>query len=662
MISLIPFFFSFFIYQAQAFDGNSMAMHRSSIQWQRIDLEKNIKEKIHDVISPIIKSGEYIIKVDVKLKDNIDPTISGGGGGPEGSDNKNAQKKKSKVSLTDIDPKLARADYIVFSKIGMESPIFPEENVDANGKPESEPPNIGKSLLELNKTLDLFQYIESIKINVNLDDFLGDETKDTINKLLTGLDLTFSGIKASLDITYLDMKEIKKGLTKIDPNLKRKEDLELYSKFGTAVGLVLTALLLSLVGFLLFKKYSDLQERLAEINKPQETQSNNEKSEDDKDKENEEESLSPASMTTNANEALSNVNGIDRFRMLLKSRPQSAGIFIKKWIKDQSNNAKSALILIVQELESSELTQIFDLLNLNDREEWKGKLDKVLTPEEEKQAHYFINTDIIQEQIVPSLVTDEDAIDLLLTLTPEKAAEFIQAENQFAPILMNVMTSSFINQMIKNFDAPLAEKVITQSVFIDKDTLISNIESFKEKLTPFANVQKRSQFLSKILEMLPEAGPSTEEALFKGIAVSGSLDLLLQNFKVQFPNSLLGQLSDEALSKALQTYSRTKRVELIVISDENTANKMMNLIAPENTKARDMLNLDLEKFSDELAKKRLLDKKEDVHSDYLKHVRSLIRNDESFYALNYELIKNHAESLIKNYAQTTKQERTLKAA
>lgn len=71
ILLVFPLLFSFSPVPAQM--GNSL-------EWQKIELEKSIRDQVVSTIAPVILSGEYIVNVAVKARppQNIKPTPGGG--------------------------------------------------------------------------------------------------------------------------------------------------------------------------------------------------------------------------------------------------------------------------------------------------------------------------------------------------------------------------------------------------------------------------------------------------------------------------------------------------------------------------------------------------------------------------------------------------------
>jgi len=639
----------------------SYPINSKSLEWQRIELQQSISDKIKNVLSPIIKSGEFIVHVDIDLNSNSELTPPEGGGNPPpppgGDDNKD-KNKKPQIKFSDVDVKESSYDFIVFSKLGLEAPVY---QVNDDGKivfpnqdnpPAPTPQSIAKEMIELTKAIDLFQYLSSIKITIGLDDYLGDETKKTVEDLIKSMSFKFGKIEAIVDIKFIDMQEIKKSVSKIDPNIKRKETLEMLSKFGTAIGIVLAVVLLGLFSYLLFKKYADLQEKMMNLMRDQMNQEKVEKETEAKDETEEEFSgnLAGGPGDLGSDDQANQIKGIDRFRNLLENSSVEASLQIKKWLKANDKSSQNALILLVQELSTKELSLIFQNLSQDERDDWKKLLSRSLSPQEFMQAQIFVASEIVQEYLSPSFIQDSETIDLLLSLTPKRCADFLNQNLMYANILMNALSTKFINQLLPLINKESLDQVIQESIYIDKDNIQKNLQQFKQDLRPFVAIEKRSQFMGKILEILPQSNAAQEKSLFKGLAASGSDDLLTKIAFKNFPSELIPKVKDESLKRILSSFNRELRVDLIMTVQASLKEKYTELIAPANSKARDMLNLDMEKYQDEIALKKLQSRSDEIWMSYVKHIRKSLNKDEQLQAELRPIIEEWSKALVNQIA------------
>lgn len=90
---------------------------------------------------------------------------------------------------------------------------------------------------------------------------------------------------------------------------------------------------------------------------------------------------------------------------------------MKRWLATKNEMNTRALIALAYSLESEEMLTLFGHLSLEDRKEWKKKLDRELRQEEFLIAFSYIQKQIARGLILPPIVSDNELIETLSTLT-----------------------------------------------------------------------------------------------------------------------------------------------------------------------------------------------------------------------------------------------------
>ena len=585
---------------------------------------------------------------------------------------KKKAEDKNKVRLSDTDPKDIPEDSVLFSKLGLEAPLIddfndfqpdgkiilsmaqadPEkdnliesqkakiekaqEKLDAakvkeeelrrklqalNTKPK---PSAVEQLWKYNESVDIFKNLKSVKIKVQLNEELAQDTRDTISNVLNSINFNLGKVKPQLTIEYVNMKE--KFKTDVLPT-KLKDIIDYASKFSVALGLLLSALLLALVAFVIFRMYKSLKEN----EQPQQAAGGAGgpgAAEAAKDDEDEDEMGGAFSM--GGEDMQGGLNGIERFRTFLSKNETEASMLIKKWIKSAEKDEQNALRAVVQQLDNSELVKIFEQLSPDERSEWKKYLDKSVDGEGLKRANLFISTQIVEEIIVPAAITDPEAQDLLLKIKPEQAAKFVQENPDLGKILMNVMNTKFVSKIIDNLESSYIDKIIDSSIYFDSSDIETQLDNFKSKLAEYQDEKKRIPFLERVQELIPIASPSRENSLFKALAKSGDQEAMYKLASQFFPAVLVPELPVNFLKTILQQYPMGPKIEMLLSIDETLKDHFVGIFAPEGSKANDMLQLEFEKAENDISvQRRVRNEGEEIWKEFVDFSRRQIKSDKT---------------------------------
>lgn len=580
-----------------------------SIEWQKIHLERELTSRVTNVLVPILKSGEFIVTAQVKLKKLPEPKpASGGGGGGDG-------KKKAAIRFNDS-ATAPSGDYVLFSKLGLEAPLY-VDGVPGKAEDKSEAGEAAKwhkFIVELRKSTDLFAALESAVIDVRLDNLLDDPTKNTVLELLNGLSLELGSIRAEVRTTFIDMQELKKDLNKKVP-AKNRELIEWLGKMGTAIGLVLAVLIFGVLAWLLFNRYAELQKQQMELPREQQQAA----------KPKAEETPEPTAASlhpgTAPSAAKDDEEGVRRFQALIGNDLLAAQLLVKRWLNEPSKVATAALNLLVAELRQEELTALIEGLSHEERKNWKKVVGKTLSQADIKTAHKFITLQLVNELLIPNKLSDPGAQELLLKLAPEDAAKFATEKPDVAAILVSVMSAKFLTKMMALMVPEAIEKLMGQGLLVTDEFVHDRIDDFKAALANYVTVRSVSPMLEKIFELLPLASRTTERTLFVALAQSASREVLLDACRAFYPIELMETAPVEVKKKWLAGYPRAKKVELIALSPEVQRVAWLDLVAT-TPKSREMLVLELEKLTgNRVAYEKLKATADGLWQEYYQHAR-----------------------------------------
>lgn len=604
-----------------------------SLDWQKVNLERAVSDKIKTALSKVIKSNEFVVDVEINVNPPTKPKFTpqgedDGAGNGDGDKNEDA----GKIKIKDVKPDQLPKDYIVFSKLGLEAPLIDDFDnfkdkdgnvVDPSKKKDPLPPF--EQLWKYNKSLDIFNNLESVKIMVQLSEKLHPSTRENVKKILNSLKFNLNEVNPELEITYINMEEKQSGLG-LPSSLG--ELLTLLSKFSTSIGLVLAAILLGAIAYMLFNKWANMEKDKEEA--AQQMAAAQQAPQEEEEEEAEDTSSSGAGGPFDAQNT-NTAAGVERYETFLDNNPLEAILLLKKWIGNGETKDKNALRVLVQHLKNDTLVKIFAKLTVEEREQWKSYLDKQVSGQDLIDSNAFISNQIVEDILVPSAIVDAEACDTLMRITPDKAAQFIKENPELGKILLNVMSTKFVAKIFEILEDEYVELAVSRGLEYRKEDVNKMLSEFKSKLAKYKDTKSKVPFMSKILELIPISMPSKENTLFKALASNGDDSQMLKKIAMDyFPAVLVPVIPDKILKGFLQQYPMKQKIELVSMLKDDLRERFVNLFAPQGSKSSDMLQLELEKIETDLEVQRKIRETPDlIWKEFVDYARKNIRADKS---------------------------------
>lgn len=627
-------------------------------------IEEQIRIKLESTLEVITPSKDYIIDVQIQKK-KLEPI----------------QKNTNSIRLTD-EAKETQEDYLLFNKFGLEAPIFEEVKE------------------EKQQTTDL----KSINVSVFLDKSLPETTVSSIKEVMAKINFNLE-VKPKLDIITLSLKapEIPKEKEELQPEkpLSLREILRLASESSASLGIIIGSMILALVGFTVTGKATNIVNSKADevIKSNKElTQAQMDAQEafqnaiagvtPDDEKESDADSSSGGGSGGSGGEGAAGEGGggaagelglgdtnlnlvtgeelkeaievsVDRFVTFFKKNKNDAGAMIKKWLKLEPENYDSALVLLAQELKAEVLVEIFSTLSMDDRKDWKNVILKVGANINKALACQFIDEQILEDIIIPTNLIDEQTKNLLYGVDPKTCAEIIQNTPDLGPLLFNTLVTKYIVKMIPYLPEDMVSPLTLNSAKAEPDELKKQADKLKMKLQAYQDTGPDSPFRDKIIEILPYVSLENENHFFVAYAENASRARMMDLLRAFIPGSAIPKLPDNVLEKILPKVPKNNLLSVIAISEEETANRLLEMVAPGGSKKREMWDLDLQSVKDdEIKMARLNREKDDIIASNYELIRKLIKVDPTLVEECEPLL----EEVCNQYKEADAQEETSEAA
>lgn len=602
-----------------------------------------------------------------------------------------ADRNNAKVKFSDASPDESAEDYILFSKLGIEAPLVDNFNdfqpdgkilltMDAsslNGQQSNQDqaqraareaerrkkaelermksqfqqreqkltrqikelenatrePSVIEQAWKYNQASDIFNNLRSVDITVTFNDKLKQVTRDSVERTLNGMNFGLGSVEPSLNIEYIPMDEVK-----VDERSFAQKAMELLEKFNLALGLILAALIIGALAYLMLKKYMSASQEQQDSNTNMNGQLKSESSKEDED-ESGKESGGGAAGDASAEDA--GLDGYERLRAFLEKSPSDACLLIKRWIKTGEESENNALRGVVQQLDNASLVDIFKKLDEEEKGHWKSLLSKSLGPDKLKKAGLFISNQIVEEIILPSVIVDEEACDLLLRIKPHQAAGMIENKPELGMIILNVMNTKFVNQILSNVSEDKVEVIIQSSLEYTPEAVDSQMDNLKTALKQYLDQPVKVPFVEKVKELIPLASVSKELPLYNALASAGEIDAITEIATKRFPAFLMDELPENLLKAVMTRYPIDHKIPFLLSCEKSKRDFYLGISAPEGSKARDLIEIEFESAENDIAiQKKVRNNQEQLKQHFVDYLRNYLEEDKSFQGQVDEVVTN----------------------
>lgn len=615
------------------------------IQWQQLKLQQNIEQKISRSLSPVLAEKDYIIEVKIE----IDPNFTA----PTTPKKITKGKQSKKIKYTNGEQTKDDGDYVVFSKFGLEAPAVGDDEVYTE---TSEAETTQKAIIEVSNHFNIFNYLKGIEITLTFDTNLSNTTKDVLKKIVSGLRFNYNNVIPQINIRYLELKPLLKPAPISSVNKESVEkkfnlsDIFKFNNLDLALSVILATLMIAAVMIYLGRqKKKEQSESASGQTNAQSLSGHDEASANeggtsgkDSAKGAEKDDKSKASGSgANGTSTLSDFEddemrreelkkkteeGLERFRKALNNHFDQTIITLKKIIKSNKEADGLALKTLTDTLTDSELSKIFQSLSIDERNTWKTYLDIELDVENAVKAFNYISARLMEAMMLPLAVEDIEIFDFLVSVPPKDAAAICQEDIELAVILTNMVSTDITAEMFKLIPEPALSTIIEKSLTFSPQDLERKTPLLKEKIKQLKQKNQKPPFIMKVVEMLPSAQKEIEVKLYKTLQPYFEQDELQKLAMANLPKCLLGEIPDSVFKFTLSQMPTDFQVKFLTLLDEEERINKLNILASAGSKAREILELEIEAITknptalNKLIKESALE----IQAKYLKIARESI--------------------------------------
>ena len=599
-----------------------------SIQWQKVELQEKISNKVKKTVGSLLEKEDYLVEVDISYYAPPKPNFE--------------KDTKPEVKISEKEFKDSSRDYIVFSKLGLEVPT-----VANNRKSEQKKLN---DVWKFHEANNIFNNLEAVTIFIYLEKSIKDSTVDSLKALLNNLKLPIGDITAEVEIEKIPFKanRVGKAVPKKAEQKLSEYVLENLAKFSTMLGLVLSSIIFMLGALFLFRRYRKFKEN--EKAKEMISNASNSMKEEEKEKERQEQMAAAAPGGGDGFGDDTHLVGFSRFEKYMNNSPDEAIHMIKSWIIEKSDDSINALNALVKQLDNEVLLKVFSNLGDEERNTWKVNLNENLTLDDIRRANEYISTQIVAEIIVPHVLRDYELLDTLLTLKPTEGVDFVNKHPEYRGVFMNIINPKFFAKIAERLDHETLANVIEESMSFEEFDKGSSYDNFKQSLESCRVIKKQRPFVKKIVDLIESATPKVEKSLYDALLAEKEFDTVTRLGKKHYPSFLLEDASNETLEQIIKNYPMKKRVSLLLLDNPVFNHKLIDIFAPEGSKARDFLDIEMQLAGENLEVQReIRENPEGVYFEFVQFARKIIENNSAVK----ELTNVQIEQWVESFAGTT---------
>ena len=617
-----------------------------SVQWQKTFVKKDIEDKTKDVLSKVLRPEDYIVNARIDLATPQMPDFSKKKPANDAAAATNPNTHLNKIKASNSAPENDPFGYIVFHKMGLEVPLIEDfddapSSISGTTSPKMDAGYDFENIWKYNNALDIFNNIDHVAINIQVTDEVTEEARIQLEKIVNQVSYDLPSIQPDIKFEYINfnLTKIAKNLPLVTPKEAPKPEvplaqkvLDFLEKFHLPLTIISSVFILGLFGLVLMKKYKQILDEASQASQTL-TMEDAAKKDDSE----------PGTIAAAADNLTSPIaqSEIARFIAYLEQAPRECLSMVRDWIRNPETPQILGLSLLVENLPNESLTTLVMMMTEEDRGRLRSLVQTGLKSEDVIKAKEFIGGKVRDEILKGEIIDDPELKEMLLALSPKKAALLVTEQPEVISLLFSRLTAKFLGLILEQLPEERKSFIINEALG-QKD--FSDMKTFKTLLSRYAEIELFSPALEKIKMILPESSRNTEETLYHAIAKYGNSQSVKACAMRSFPYQLVTSLPGELLKEVFLQYDPMKRVEYLETLDSGEKELFINAFAPVGSKARDIYELDYERaFADDQAIANIEANVEFISKDFIVHVRNYLKKNAH--------LKTRVDNIISKWAE-----------
>jgi hypothetical protein len=570
-----------------------------SLEWQKTNFETQLTSRLRDGISEAVQ-GKFIVNVAIELKPQL------------------------KAAPRAPGPKISDANLIPLGKLNLDSPI-PQQQ-------EKEP----------QQQRGFFQSIQKLSVSILLDSSIPDTRQDVIRKIVQNATDPIVG-EGEAEISF-DKTELS-----VPTAPERWSAVRWLVELKIVLSFIFGALILGLFGMLWSREYRSLEmKKISVLEKQYERALPTIESASPLELEENALSSKNATLALPYGSVDSKNSGVQKFRTLARVEREKALVLLKQWLRSGSRESHAALSALSLQLDTNELVEFLPALKDEERRTWKKIVDRAASRPPTAEVDSFISAQVLGALLSANPAFDNELVKKVSDLSFEDCLEIAASDTAAGAVLATLLPSSQLAAFYNQLPAQTASEIVESAMGMTGEKANQSADALSKAIARIhaqgGGRKASAPFADRVDDLLKNARPEQETAIFDMLAQSGDYALLRETVRQFFPAELIGSLPGKILKLCLTRYPVERQAEIIFCRTTDREALLAALGAP-GSKARDLIEVELSRLeNDEVRSKRVSRQSGETWREYVTTVRELLKNNEEARELASEVLRPWLES------------------
>ncbi len=619
------------------------------VEWQKVELQKQIEDRLNKNIQSFARSGKYLVTVDITLSEVKAFGVGGGGTqkpGSKGAADTNQQAfPLSKLGLNKDSSAYKRAISTgvssIFTQINTVNVLVlldPSVERSQEGQIREIVNQVVRSYtgkmpgLRVTRTKMLEVEAETAESKMELAKMNVEGMKSVAESIAKSNEKIAEAIAATQGVKLSQEEDEKKNPEKESTGKSLPSSWqEWVIDLKIPIGIVVATLLL-VIAISGFKQFESQKVALMAAANAQQAQAAA-ATKDESEKRSEEKMAEEVSAAVDGNMVLSNApggdNGFEQFKRMAEQYAETATYLIKVWLNMNTQESNEALAVLPKMIPVEVLMPVFGALE----DEFKSRLKKATSLGVDnnmiKRADAFIIEQMVDTFLVNTIVLPDELKVLLSEMTMDECVECYRQDSSFGSAFMNVLQTSQLGRFFSLLSEPEVVSLFQEGLNFGPENVRYMEENLPKMLEQIRMGKQRVRvpLLDKAIDLIRQLGAEKESQVFDMLIASGNHDQVLEATKKYFPAQLVMKLPSDRLRTLLNRLSPRERA-MLIYSRSTDEQELFYQAVGDTGRLREIVDAEIKEIEkDERMKAQILKDQSKIWNRFISTSRETIRKD-----------------------------------
>ncbi|MCB0385966.1 MAG: hypothetical protein KDD43_11280, partial [Bdellovibrionales bacterium] len=517
-----------------AYSAEDVGIYTVPVDWQRVELQKTVEEKLTESIEAVIERPKFLVHVNVRLSANKSFGVDQGKS-QDGKAFPLAKLGLNKESAAYKRAILSGSETVFTRMAGMIVTLSLDQTVTAVQEKQAREfiasvtqayggGRVDVRTKRMRFVGDTFQRSRNLEVaRVNLD-----AAKAIGEAIMKSNAQIADAINAAAGREPTEVKEdgsIKpKEVDKVPELPKTWQEALMVFKLPIGILVATLLLLLFVSGFKTIEsqKVAVMAAQVNQAKAAAEAQ-NNQVKPDDSDRDRDKGEMLAVREGLGAGGG-SGEGGFDQFRKMAEQYPETAAYLIKLWLNMETPESQRAIAALTKMVPVETLVPVFGGLD----DELKLKLKKaslmVIDASSIQRAEGFIVDQMVENFLVNTVDLPEDLKTLLSSMTITECVECIRRDSHLGAAFINILQAAQVGRVLKMLPEEEISGLFDEGLTFTSDSVLSLAATLQPMLAEIRQEKTTHQvpLVNKAVELIRYLGPEKEHEVFKMLISSGA--------------------------------------------------------------------------------------------------------------------------------------------